>query len=120
MMDRRVQHVASFIRKNCHRRLTLKEMADSVNLSPWWLSHLFKKHMGTSPERYLTQVRLEKAKDLFENSFLTVKEVMREVGISDGSYFNRRFKAAYGESPAKYRDGFAKSTHSKSQTKIAD
>jgi len=60
--------------------------------------------MGTSPERFLTQVRLEKAKQLLETEFLTVKEVMNQVGMSDASYFTRTFKAAYGVTPAKYRD----------------
>jgi transcriptional regulator GlxA family with amidase domain len=104
MMDQRVQHVVSFIRNNYQRKLTLREMADSVNLSPWWLCHLFKADMGTSPERFLTKVRLEKAKSLLDNSFLSVKEVMSEVGMSDAGHFSRSFKAAYGATPAKWRD----------------
>ncbi len=104
MMDHRVQHVVSFIRINYQRKLTLREMADTVNLSPWWLCHLFKAEMGTPPERFLAQVRLEKAKCLLENSFLSVKEVTSEVGMSDAGHFSRCFKAAYGVTPAKWRD----------------
>lgn len=103
-MDQRVQHVVSFIRKNYQRKLTLKEMSESVNLSPWWLCHLFRAHLDTSPERFLSQVRLEKAQDLLENTFLSVKEVMAEVGISDAGHFSRTFKAAYGTTPAKWRE----------------
>jgi len=104
MMDQRVQHVVSFIRNNYQRRLTLREMANTVNLSPWWLCHLFKADMGTSPERFLAQVRLEKAKVLLEDSFLSVKEITTEVGMSDAGHFSRIFKAAYGVTPAKWRD----------------
>ncbi len=104
-MDPRIAHVASFIRNNYHRRLTLTEMADTVNLSRWRLCHLFKESMGTSPERYLTKVRLEKARQLLETEFLTVKEVMNRVGIADASYFARSFKSAYGVTPGKYKDG---------------
>ena len=100
-MDPRIAHVASFIRNNYHRRLTLTEMADTVNLSRWRLCHLFKESMGTSPERYLTKVRLEKARQLLETEFLTVKEVMNRVGMSDASYFARSFKSAYGVTPGK-------------------
>ena len=107
-MDQRVEHVVSFIRNNYHRRLTLTEMAGTVNLSRWRLCHLFKLDTGTSPERFLTQVRLEKAKHLLETKFLTVKQVMKEVGMSDASYFTRSFKAAYGVTPAKCRDGSKK------------
>lgn len=102
-MDQRVQHLVSFIRNNYQRKLTLREMADTVNLSTWWLCHLFKNDMGTSPERFLVQVRLEKAKCLLECSFLTVKEVMSEIGMSDAGHFTRSFKAAYGVTPAKCR-----------------
>jgi transcriptional regulator GlxA family with amidase domain len=104
-MDPRIAHVASFIRSNYHRRLTLTEMADTVNLSRWRLCHLFKESMGTSPERYLTNVRLEKARHLLETEYLTVKEVMNRVGIADASYFARSFKSAYGITPGKYKDG---------------
>ena len=103
-MDPRIAHLASFIRDNYHRKLTLAEMAETVNLSRWRLCHLFKESMGTSPERYLTQVRLEKARLLLETEFLTVKEVMNRVGMSDASYFARSFKAAYGVTPIKYKN----------------
>ena len=106
MMDNRVQHVVSYIRTNYHRRLTLKEMADTVNLSPWWLCHLFKVEIDTSPERFLAQVRLEAAKHLLETEFLSVKEVMNRVGVADATNFSRSFKTAYGLTPAKYRSEF--------------
>ncbi len=102
-MDPRIEHVARFIRENYQRRLTLTEMAGTVNLSRWRLGHLFKDVMGTSPERFLTQIRLERARQLLETEFLTVKEVMNRVGISDASFFARSFKAAYGMPPGKYR-----------------
>ncbi len=107
-MDPRVKHVVSFIRDNYHGKIALREMADTVNLSPWWLCHLFKLHLGTSPERFLTQVRLEKAKHLLETSFLSVKEIMNEVGMSNASDFSRRFRALYGVTPAKWRNALKK------------
>jgi transcriptional regulator GlxA family with amidase domain len=79
-------------------------MADTVNLSTWWLCHLFKAELGTSPERFLARLRMEKAKSLLENSFLSVKEVTTQVGMSDAGHFSRNFKAAYGLTPAKWRE----------------
>jgi transcriptional regulator GlxA family with amidase domain len=111
-MDQRVEYVASFIRGSYHQRLTLTEMADTVNLSRWRLCHLFQEGMGTSPQRFLTRVRLEKARQLLTTEFLTVKEVMNRVGMSDASSFARSFKAAYGTTPGKYR-GAAKVPYSK-------
>jgi two-component system response regulator YesN len=79
-------------------------MADTVNLSTWWLCHLFQNDMGTSSDRFLCQVRMEKAKSFLENSFLSAKEVMTEVGMSDAGHFARSFKAVYGVTPARYRE----------------
>ena len=103
-MDPRINFVTSFIRNNYRRRLTLAEMAGTVNLSRWRFCHLFKECMGTSPEKFVTQVRLEKAKELFETEFLTVKEVMNQVGMSDASFFARSFRTAYGITPGRYRN----------------
>jgi AraC-like DNA-binding protein len=102
-MDPRIEYVASFIRENYYRKLTLTEMANTVNLSRWRLCHLFKEDMRTSPQRFLTQVRLEKARKLLATEFLTVKEVMNQVGIPDASSFARSFKAVYGVTPRQYR-----------------
>jgi AraC-like DNA-binding protein len=102
-MDPRIEYVASFIRENYHRKLTLTEMAGKVNLSPWRLCHLFREGMSTSPQRFLTQVRLEKARKLLATEFLTVKEVMNQVGMSDASSFARSFKEAYGVTPNKFK-----------------
>jgi AraC-like DNA-binding protein len=102
-MDPRIDYVTSFIRKNYHQKMTLAEMSAAVNLSPWRLCHLFTEIMKTSPQRFLTQVRLEQARKLLGTEFLTVKEVMNQVGISDASSFARSFKAAYGVTPSQYR-----------------
>src|SRR4026207_27588 len=82
-MDPRIKYVASFIRENYHRKLTLTEMASTVNLSPWRLCHLFKEGMCISPQRFLTRVRLEHARKLLATEFLMVKEVMNRVGMYD-------------------------------------
>ena len=92
-------------------------MADSVNLSTWWLCHLFREHLDTSPDRLLTQVRMKKARELLENSFLTVKEVRTEVGIRDASSFTRGFKAEFGVTPANVESELTSDEH---QTKAAE
>jgi transcriptional regulator GlxA family with amidase domain len=78
-------------------------MARAVNLSPWRLAHVFKAEVGISPLRYLTLVRLQKARQHLETSFLTVREIAVSVGIPNASHFTRSFKAAYGSSPVQHR-----------------
>ena len=102
--DRRVQVVKILIEDNFHRRLDLSDMAKAVNLSPWRLAHLFKAEVGISPLRYLTLVRLQRARLYLETGFLTVREIAVSVGIPNASHFTRSFKAAYGSSPVEHRN----------------
>jgi transcriptional regulator GlxA family with amidase domain len=91
------------MRDDVRGELSLAELAQSVNLSVWRLCHIFKSDVGMPPIRYLRQLRMERAKDLLESSFLSVKEIAYQVGLNDESHFVRDFKSTYGHSPAHYR-----------------
>ena len=94
------------MRDDVRGELSLAELAQSVNLSVWRLSHIFKSDVGMPPIRYLRLLRMEKAKHLLESSFLSVKEIAYQVGLNDESHFVRDFKSTYGSSPALYRSQF--------------
>lgn len=94
------------MRDDVRGELSLAELAQSVNLSVWRLSHIFKSDVGMPPIRYLRLLRMEKAKHLLESSFLSVKEIAFQVGLNDESHFVRDFKSTYGSSPALYRSQF--------------
>jgi AraC-like DNA-binding protein len=94
------------MRDDVRGELSLGEFAQSVNLSVWRLCHIFKSDVGMPPIRYLRQLRMERAKDLLESSFLSVKEIAFQVGLNDESHFVRDFKSTYGYSPALYRSHF--------------
>ena len=107
-MDRRVENVITFIHSHFHQDITLHEMAQSVNLSTWWLCHIFKIEMGMPPERYLKLHRIQKARELLETSFLSVKQIMAIIGLKDESSFVRSFKKIYGVPPGRYRANLAR------------
>ena len=94
------------MREDVRGELSLSEFAQSVNLSVWRLCHIFKSDVGMPPIRYLRLLRMERAKDLLESSFLSVKEIAYQVGLNDESHFVRDFKSTYGFSPALYRTHF--------------
>jgi transcriptional regulator GlxA family with amidase domain len=83
--------------------IDIDEIAGAVNLSSSHFRHLFQRHLGITPARYHKLLRLQKAQDLLQESFLTVKQVMAAVGWRDESHFSRDFKRAYGRSPSKER-----------------
>ena len=102
------------MREDVRGELSLTEFAQSVNLSVWRLCHIFKSDVGMPPIRYLRLLRMERAKDLLESSFLSVKEIAFQVGLNDESHFVRDFKSTYGFSPALYRSRF-KNNHAEAE-----
>lgn len=103
MPDRRLLLILTLIEDDVRRELVIRDLAEAVNLSPGRLAHLFKSELGISPQRYLNQIRLEKAKVCLANGLLSVKEIGAEVGIPTVSCFCRSFKARYGTTPGEYR-----------------
>jgi AraC family transcriptional regulator len=102
-MDERVRRAVALMNESLEHELPLREIAQSVNLSSWHLCHLFKAETGTSPTHYLKWLRMQRAKELLETTFLSVREIRDKVGARDESHFVRNFKSLYGLSPAKYR-----------------
>jgi len=89
--------------RNLHRHLPVGGMAASVNLSYSRLEHLFKAETGVTPVSYLKKLRIEKARELLETTFLTNQQIIIKVGIYDESHFVKEFKKAYGLRPTEYR-----------------
>lgn len=102
-MDVRVQKVQAIMRDNLHRKLSLGEFANAVNLSVRRLSHIFRRETGMSPLQYLRLLRMERARYLIQTSFLSVREITLNVGLPDQSHFTRDFKKTYGATPTLYR-----------------
>jgi AraC-like DNA-binding protein len=106
LLDKRVEKIIQMMRDDVRGELSLAEFAQSVNLSVWRLCHIFKSDVGMPPIRYLRLMRMERAKERLESSFLSVKEIAFQVGLTDESHFVRDFKSTYGFSPALYRSHF--------------
>ena len=99
-----VQKAADYIKLNYSEKISIKEIADQLYLSPNYLSELFKKHTGKTISEYLTEYRLEKACQLLDHAEYRVGDVSGVVGIHDGRYFGNMFKKKYGMTPTEYRN----------------
>lgn len=95
--------ILQVMRDDFSKELSLADLAQSVNLSVWRLSHIFRSDVGMPPIQYLKVLRIEKARFLLETSFLSVKEITHSVGLNDESHFVRDFKKTYRVSPTSYR-----------------
>ena len=103
MVDRRVQAVIDYMSEDLSRPLRLKEVAQSVNLSASRLQHLFKAETNMTAAQYLKSLRMQRAKQLIDSTFLNTKEIMQRVGMKDESHFVREFKKIYGLPPGSYK-----------------
>jgi two-component system response regulator YesN len=83
---------------------TLYSVAQKVYLTPTYLSLLFKMNTGKTFIEQLTDIRMDKAKDMLKSTHLKNYEVAEKVGYQDSRYFSQIFKKKVGVSPSKYRE----------------
>ena len=88
-------------------RFTLRDMAAALYISPNYLSDLFKKNTGMRLSDYITEVRLEKAREYLMDVHYKVRDVSTLVGISDPRYFSSVFRKKYGMTPMEFRNEYA-------------
>jgi AraC-like DNA-binding protein len=98
-----VEQIRSLIINNySHCEFALDESIRAMPFHYDYLRKLFKKEMGTTPQLYLLNVRLEFAADLLHGSDLSVAEVAATSGFNSTAYFIKQFKNKYGTTPKKY------------------
>ncbi|MGG6431626.1 helix-turn-helix domain-containing protein [Anoxybacillus sp. D401a] len=98
-----IEQVELFLHENYGYDVTLEEVAKYVHLTPYYFSKLFKKETGQTFIDYLTNLRIEKAKQFMRDEGLTVKEACYRVGYKDPNYFSRVFKKVTNMTPTEYR-----------------
>tara|TARA_R110000787_G_scaffold73921_2_gene164490 strand:- start:4297 stop:5304 length:1008 start_codon:yes stop_codon:yes gene_type:complete len=96
-----------WLRNHMRRDVDFTELADDLGTSQRTLIRRFKQATGSTPLKFLQNLRLEASKSLLLNSPLGVNEVMEEVGYSDPSAFIRLFKQRVGLTPSGFRQRFS-------------
>lgn len=100
-----VKKVIEHMNKNLQcRDLSIRQLAEEVYLTPTYLSALFKKTTGITIGQYLTDIRMERAKELLASPQLKLYQVAELVGYEDANYFTKLFKKKTGMLPSEYRD----------------
>lgn len=82
--------------------ITLESVAKELNFSPYYLSRLFKKSTEYTFSEFLTNYRIEKAKEFLAKGNMSIKEVTFAVGFNSQGYFAKIFKKYTGNSPSEY------------------
>jgi AraC family transcriptional regulator, L-rhamnose operon transcriptional activator RhaR len=85
---------------------TLPELADRVHVSASYLCRLFGRELSISPLHYLERHRLELTAQLLLEGDLSIGQISACAGWPDTNYMTRRFRAAHGMAPTRYRSEF--------------
>ena len=100
---RPIRLAKQYIQENYRRNITLEDVCGAVGFSSAYFSALFKKETGEGFSKYLTQVRIDQAKELLRETNLPVAEVCEAVGYSDRKHFTQTFHKMTGVNPAEFR-----------------
>lgn len=99
----KIERVKKFVERNCFKDVSLKDAADSVYLSPKYLSRIFKQKAGVSFNQYKLGVKIENAKKLLKDTSYTVNQISYKLGYKNPESFMRMFKKSEGVTPTEYR-----------------
>lgn len=97
-------YAGAYIQRFYFQKISTREIANYMNLSPDYFSKLFKRKYGISFIDYLTQTRIEASQTLLTETPFTVNEIALELGYQEPNYFTRVFKKIVGIPPTEYRE----------------
>lgn len=92
-----------YVQEHYSQPITLESVCKVAGFSPSYFSALFKKETGEGFAKYLTHVRMERAKELLQQTNLPVSEICVQVGYSDLKHFTQNFKKDTKLNPGQYR-----------------
>ena len=94
-----------YIHKNyTSSHISVEELSKSCGITPEYFRSIFKNHFGTSPLKYINNLKIERAKELISSGLYSISDAATLSGFADPSVFSREFKRAAGVSPSKYSE----------------
>ncbi len=108
---RRLQRVFQHIRENIARDLSVAELAQTVGMSQYYFSKLFKMSTGTTPHQYVMRQRVERAQEHLRETRTMLAEIATLVGFETQSHFTSVFRRLVGATPKHYREMHQNAVH---------
>lgn len=99
---RAVQQVRDYLDDNFAENISMQQLSDTTQLSPFYLARLFHKVVGLPPHAYQVQRRVNHAKKLI-GSGMKLSDVAVDCGFTDQSHLSRNFKRSLGATPGAYQ-----------------
>jgi AraC-like DNA-binding protein/mannose-6-phosphate isomerase-like protein (cupin superfamily) len=100
---KRMGNVMAFILAENHRNISLKEVAETANMSKEAFCRFFKERTGKTFTEFLNELRIHKSCHLLQETELSISQIAYQTGFQNLSYFNRAFKKFRNETPKDLR-----------------
>ena len=109
LADRRMgqirENIERYIREHYSTEISMQSVARAMNYSDAYFCKLFKQCFKVNFSAWLNEYRIDRAREMLQNTRLSVREVSTACGYSDANYFARVFKWVTGKTPSEYRNG---------------
>ena len=92
------------IREKINSPISPEEIAVSLNMSYTWFRRMFRQYTGLAPAQYITQLKIQKARELLSVTSMPIKEIALELGYESIDYFSTLFKKQTGTTPGQFRN----------------
>lgn len=98
-----VRQIMHEVQENYKENMNLKLLSYKYHMNTSYLGQIFQKEVGCTFNQFMSNTKIEKARELILHTNLKINDIAQEVGYPDTSYFYRKFKQYYGVSPASLR-----------------
>ncbi len=98
-----IEDILNYIDRNCHKDISLDQVGEYANMSSYYLSKIFKKETGVNFVTYLTDRKIEIAKDMLINTDIPIINIALDLSYHEPNYFSKVFKKSTGMTPTEYR-----------------
>ncbi|MDB5085671.1 MAG: AraC family transcriptional regulator [Bacilli bacterium] len=103
LMNAKIAEIIAYINENSMNRLSLHSISEKFHISPFYFSRLFKQTTGFTFTEYITTLRIRDAQRLIRESGHKIIQISEQVGFSNISHFNRKFKQVTTMCPLEYK-----------------
>ncbi|MDR0954516.1 MAG: AraC family transcriptional regulator [Rikenellaceae bacterium] len=100
----RINRAKIIMQENIFQPIAPEEIAAQLNLSYSWFRRAFKEYTGFSPAKYISELKLKKAKTMLVSTPKSIKEISIALGFENAEYFSTFFKKMTGQTPMNYRN----------------
>ncbi len=104
--EKDMNDVVNYIERNIKNGITLEDVSTYANMSVYYLSKIFKKEMSINFITYITDRKIEIAKDMLSNTDYPIINIAIELSYNEANYFSKAFKKKVGMTPSEYRERY--------------